>query len=415
MCTIVCLLSPLGSLQEPASIVSIGLQAAPITEPGFRGPLLALASVSSPAPNKALAVAVVHGQPASISVYESSLEAVEWRNTRRMELASDLGDVRWLSSAGDADSDGVQDFYVGSKRRECTAGVSMLLLVSGASGKALRKLVVADEGDCVVNIIPIGKASVGVLSRRLILNGGPQARRMELSVFSSGTSTLMRLFDAIPDSATHDGCWLVGDLDGDMAPEIVYNASRAAATDSEAPSFECYGTAGAKVLREFRQTRGTCAGTRTSLGPVPCALDDLNMDGVDEYAFRSPGPLGTGCADVFHGVSGELMCTIRSPASEDLSPGFPACLEGITDIDGDGSGEIVISNPSEVSDKGVVGAVFVYSSKSGSLLGSVLGDRDMMDLGRLLVVLRDPGGVKLPLVAVTAGQGVRIVRVVKPR
>jgi hypothetical protein len=203
---------------------------------------------------------------------------------------------------------------------------------------------------------------------------------------------------------------LLGDLDGDQIPEVAMSALMSA--DKIERGITILSSRSGAVLRSHRmEAVDKCLESAAEFRVV--GLEDLNGDGVCEYAYVGVQALGGGCISVRDGANGAALGLIRSPPSESLGAGFGATLVCVNDADADGWADLLVANPTEVNDSGVVGAVFLVSSRSGKVLASAFGEKDMADLGTLLLSARDKRGKRLPLAIATEGSRLRALHLLK--
>jgi hypothetical protein len=113
---------------------------------------------------------------------------------------------------------------------------------------------------------------------------------------------------------------------------------------------------------------------------VSCArLADLDHDGVSELMVGSTGD-DAGCHEcgsvtIYSGKTGALIRKITGGTEETA---FGLAIADAGDLDGDGDDEVIIGAP--YSDE-VIGKVYVFSSKDGSVLFTFAGDADADTFG----------------------------------
>lgn len=118
-----------------------------------------------------------------------------------------------------------------------------------------------------------------------------------------------------------------------------------------------------------------------SVASVPDVNGDGKADVIVASWTESPGtsPIEAGRVYVFDGVTMELLRELEAP-SEVSSGQFGYDVAGIGDLNGDGSGEIIVSGGSSLS------RVFVFNGAAGSLLYSI------STLGRSVSAVPDVNG-----------------------
>ncbi len=162
----------------------------------------------------------------------------------------------------------------------------------------------------------------------------------------------------------------VGDLTGDGKTDLVAGA----------PSYNL----GAVVNsgRAYRLSGGTNSRvnllsggiTNGELGFSVSALPDINLDGTTEIAIGEPGWNGlgvnTGRVMALSGLGGSIVQTYTYLAGV----GFGFSVAGLSDIDGDGRGDLIVGLPYLDSPPlGDVGGAFILSGQTGSILSTATG------------------------------------------
>ncbi|HMS18164.1 MAG TPA: FG-GAP repeat protein, partial [Planctomycetota bacterium] len=133
------------------------------------------------------------------------------------------------------------------------------------------------------------------------------------------------------------------------------------------------------------------AATGTELGRNLLALDDLDGDGVPEWAAASPHGEGLagfycGFVEVRSGRTGGLLWRIEG----DVQNGRLGTALGLADVTGDGLPEILIGQPKRDGPAGHrAGRVLVVSQVSGTLLYAVDGPVPYGEFGHRVIGLDD--------------------------
>jgi hypothetical protein len=225
---------------------------------------------------------------------------------------------------------------------------------------------------------------------------------------SSGRNA--RLFG--PDvGATAGAVLAAGDLDGDGAADLVVAAPYAdvAATDAGAVYLVEGVAFGMHVLGAFLESEVTGTAASDRIGGS-AAVVDLDGDGLGEVAvgtaFAGEGTVQGLPTDCPSGGIADLAAWTLTP--DPLSTTFPAALQGVGDLDGDGREELAVAAEGAVdrvwvvADPGTgsaaIGGVGKASitAPSGQLFGAAIasGDFDLDGLSDLWIgaPLAAPGG-----------------------
>jgi hypothetical protein len=97
----------------------------------------------------------------------------------------------------------------------------------------------------------------------------------------------------------------------------------------------------------------------------------------------------------------EPLFVLKAPTAEEQ---FGTALLGIHDTNGDEVPEILVSAPGFKGGLGAQrGRIYIYSGKSGTLLGHITGRGDQDQLGRSIVLVPDLDGDELKEIALGAG------------
>ncbi len=173
------------------------------------------------------------------------------------------------------------------------------------------------------------------------------------------------------------------DVDGDEVAEILVGAPREGAGAVVMLS----GRTGRPILRAPGLSRGE------RFGASVVALDDVDGDGVHDFAAGAPGSDRRnviGAVRIVSGADGTIINNLSS--SPRLGDRFGFSLTAIRDIDGDGSAELVVGAIGEGRNGYRAGAVRVYSPRTGVLLHRLDGDEANAQFGHDLDSCGDRDG-----------------------
>ncbi len=125
-----------------------------------------------------------------------------------------------------------------------------------------------------------------------------------------------------------------------------------------------------KSLFRLRNHRDPLLASSSSFGHAVANVGDMNMDGFDDYAGGDPGKSsGKGMVTIWSGKTGD---TIRTHSGAVSNGQFGFAIAGAGDSNNDGYADIVIGAPRGfIGGASLIGKVFLYSGKNGSLLASM--------------------------------------------
>ncbi len=185
-----------------------------------------------------------------------------------------------------------------------------------------------------------------------------------------------------PSTMSHFG-WnttSVGDVDGDGTADYMVGAHTAFNPSNVATgaAFLYSGANGSLIREHFGDHLNGNYATQIA------AMEDVDGDGVADYAISEPGHPGTGGAGdgliwVYSGSDGTQIYTI---ASIDSLPFYGRSMIAIADFNGDGIGDLAVGNHG-TSTHGYTfnGSVFLYSGTDGSLIRDFHGVGDRQHFG----------------------------------
>jgi hypothetical protein len=141
----------------------------------------------------------------------------------------------------------------------------------------------------------------------------------------------------------------------------------------------------------WQRKTGTEAGEQ--FGRAVAAAGDIDDDGDDDYVVGAPlnDRRGTdaGQVSVYSGRSGVRLHVLRGGVAGDR---FGWSVAGVGDLDGDGSGDIVVGAINDDTAGTNAGAAIVYSGLDGSVLFELLGGAAGDRAGDAVTGLRDLDG-----------------------
>ena len=277
---------------------------------------------------------------------------------------------------GDLDGDGAPDFAITawSDRTNGTAS-GAAYVYSGATGRLIRKLTgpsfsrfglsVAGAGDVNRDGIPdyvIGAPGAVV---------GPAPQIGRVIVFSGATHEPiveargrhhLDIFGFDVNAA--------GDLNQDGYADIVVGARFYSGALAAQGSISAISGADGSTLWT---AEGLRAGAR--LGSGVSGVDDVTGDGVPDVAAGADGdgPRGGGRAYVFSGVDGSLVQTLTPNGSTAALFG-QFFVHDAGDVDGDGTGDIYVSDYAAAKGGVTYGQGYVFSGVTGERLRTFIGN-----------------------------------------
>lgn len=297
--------------------------------------------------------------------------------------AGELGTA--VDAIGDLDGDGITEIVVGADG-DNTAGpqAGSVRVVSGATRAVLHHLFgpgtsrfgasVTGGGDvdgdgCPDFVVGAPLADVGgVNSGCAYVYSG--ATGQELHAFHGDTG----------DEAAGAAVAICDDFTGDGLAEILVGypeADESAFDDGRARVF-C-GATGA-LLHDLDSGSGQ---NSSNFGRTVASLDDLNGDGIGEFAVGAPSEVimtggGIGRVRIYSGATGAQIRLVEINVNTVNSLG--ASLANAGDVDGDGVGDYVIGSPLDnLPGMSFVGMSYLYSGATGALVhtrnGNATGDR----------------------------------------
>jgi hypothetical protein len=294
----------------------------------------------------------------------------------REHTTSNPGQFGWnVAAVGDVNKDGVQDYAVGARGASAGtySGAGRVSVYSGLDGSFLYD-VVGDGGSQFLGASISRLLDVDNDGADDFLVGAPNFQSSSsppgyVRIVSGADGSEIRRVTG-PQAGVRFGsavAW-VGDIDGDHVPEFAVGAP--GVTGANPGSVRVYSGATGAELTYLGKT-GT--GYGDNLGNAIAALNDVDNDGVPDFAVGAPGAdpthsgkLGIGQVLIVSGKTGAVLRTLNGKAVGDR---FGEALSPCGDHDNDRVMDLLVGA------RGVkgVGEVSIWSGKKGRRLFSVRG------------------------------------------
>jgi hypothetical protein len=291
-----------------------------------------------------------------------------------------------LDVTGDFDGDGKPDLVVGAPNDEFSTIPGHAQVLGSVSGAVLLDLpgksigdrfgaAVASAGD--LDGDGVDDWIVGAPGDSTAASGAGAAR-----VYSGATQALLfQWFGAAAGDAFGTAVAGAADFDGDGFRDLVVTAEKAR-------TIAVYSGKTGAVL--WTAAGGTKSGR---FGRALATTDDLDGDGVRDVLVGAPRDttLGTneGAAYVFSGKTGTLLLTLTTTNSQ---LDFGTQVAGAQDVDGDGTPDLLVSNPrwgSNAAKDDGKGSAWIFSGKTGAQLLQAKGTVVDQGLGSSLLAYGD--------------------------
>ncbi|MGE0143813.1 MAG: integrin alpha [Planctomycetota bacterium] len=209
------------------------------------------------------------------------------------------------------------------------------------------------------------------------------------STWSRAQTTLLR-FDPLPEGASRNRVPVagLGDLDGDGFSEI--GIGRASIADFRGQVRIHCGRSGALIA-----SLDGDAGLRGSFGFSIARLDDLDRDGVDDFAIGAPvhpvGGVPVGMARVFSGRTRQTIADVFGDGEGDL---FGSVIAAVGDVDRDGIDDFVVGAPENGAPIGHYGPGYakLFSGRTRTMLRKIQGTNVADEFGSSLAPAGDVDG-----------------------
>jgi len=315
-----------------------------------------------------------------------------------------------LAFIDDVSGDGIADLIVGSPGAPVVTGTStktdagkieifnvageILLAVSGAYAFGNFGEAVAGLGDYDGDDVP--ELLVGAGGDR----DAPGGERFGAVYLLSGES------GATLDSSIGDlkfDRWgavvaATDDVNDDGIADVLISSNSADAPGAGATIEENNGLARILSGADFSEVLVSVAGNvEDKLGKSSVAIDDLDNDGIADFAAGVPGVMlgsagNAGIVSLYSGATGALIRNLQQPTPQ-VGASFGTAVANLGFINGDSRPDIVASAPSTTIDgKGAVGRIHLFSGSNGNVLWTLDGSFQGTRLGQALAAAGDWNG-----------------------
>ncbi|MGE3109586.1 MAG: hypothetical protein AB7G11_14415 [Phycisphaerales bacterium] len=285
-----------------------------------------------------------------------------------------------VTSLGDIDSDGAGDFAVS----EPLGSAGYVHLISGSERTVIRTLTYPPGGGGAFGLVlaPLEDPMLGPVERLLI--GAPYADGTTGLGYIYSVQTgevLTTVHSPTPRSGgyfAYLGC-VVPDLDGDGERDFAFRANeRNSEGNNTIPLHVFSGATGLHLYTIYPSADALYGGFAQYITGV----GDLDGDGsgdlvVTAYYQDTPGlPTSAGAAYVYSGATGQLLYSLFSPRPTQ-SGTFGRGVLGLPDITGDGFGDILVSAPQETPPgyPPHAGVSYIFSGHTGQLYRTIVSPR----------------------------------------
>ena len=290
---------------------------------------------------------------------------------------------RSVAAAGDVDGDGFADFLV------CASGVDIGVLreagkayaISGATGRLLWEFHGQGNSDRLGVVSSAGDANAdGVPDFVLAAPYGGDSSGGVIYLYSGADGALLWSIDAKKrGNALGEALAAAGDVDGDGHEDVLVGAPGSDPNGPDTGSARVYSGKDGSLIRKIagQQSPGR-------FGTSVSGLGDVSGDSVPDLAigarFESPSGLTkAGSVHVVSGSDGALLYRIDGVVSGDQ---LGSSLAAVGDVDGDGCEDFLIGAPFANGIAGRdSGTASLFSGATGTLLLTIEGTERDQELG----------------------------------
>ncbi|NND72529.1 MAG: T9SS type A sorting domain-containing protein [Rhodothermales bacterium] len=286
-----------------------------------------------------------------------------------------------VSDVPDLDGDGVFDIVVGTFSEGSSAtGWGRAHVFSGASGTLIYTLMSPNPegagqstpffGGSVAGISDIDGDSRGDLLVGAASEADGNTGRAYVFSGSSG-DTLRTLTSPNPESNGLFGFRVAGvpDTDGDGTTDILVAAHTEDAIATNAGRAYLFSGATGALLHTFQSPNPSSGGL---FGREIEGVSDTDGDGRGDVLIGASGDVGSGRAYLFSGATGSLIYELESPNPPGAGGLFGQAVGVTPDLDGDGVADLIVGATGEFEASILTGRAYVFSGATGTLLNSLV-------------------------------------------
>jgi hypothetical protein len=313
-------------------------------------------------------------------------------------LAASDGFGYSLASIADLDGDGLEDVVIGAYAADpgSISGAGSVYIYSSGTGNLIRQFNGLAEWDMLgyslASISDLdGDGLEDVVIGAYAANPGGVSDAGSVYIYSSGTGNLIRQFNG---GAASDYFGLaitsISDIDGDGLEDVVIGAAYADPGGiSGAGSAYLYSSAG-NLLQQYDGEA-----ISDSFGAAVASISDIDGDGLEDvlvgaYAADPGGLTDAGSVYLYSSGTGNLIKEYVGLAAGDSFGNF---VNSISDIDGDGKDDVLISAPTtKANNHSKSGTVYIYSSGTYNLIKQYNGENVRDYFGQSIISISDIDG-----------------------
>ncbi len=304
---------------------------------------------------------------------------------------------RAAHSIADINGDGVRDI-VGSA---VTSWKSRVDVFDGISGSLLYRLTGVNGASFGIGLDIIGDVNgdgyedFGV-GQSGFIDGAPFPTYGRVIVYSGVDGEIIHsIVGTVESGAFGLNVSGLGDVDSDGVPDFGATTFMLNATDHNTVSVFSGATGGL-----IYTVTSSMPGQSDYFGISVSSIGDINQDGSPDFIVGAHndgqiGVYGTGRADVFSGIDGNLLftlwpdTTLFDPTSVGSREGFGVFVTGGEDLNSDGVPDIVVGANRAFS---IAGRAYVFSGADQSTIAVIAGQTGSSGVGRALGIVGDVNG-----------------------
>ena len=303
--------------------------------------------------------------------------------------STDANSGKGATTIGDRNSDGIEDFVIGSPGDK--SGQGTLTIRSGANGAQLQTISgLISSRSFGATVLNAGDTDGDGTFDLLVGAPGYQPGQFgNAYLFRNGATFPSAFFTGTADSEFGAALANLGDVNGDARPDFAIGAPRFdSLTSTDGGRFRIYSGATAGLLFSYESPL-----SNERLGSAITGLGDVDGDTVPDYAVGAPGasfdPFASdhlGRVEVWSGATNTLLYEVFG---EEADADFGAALASLGDVTGDGIEDFIVGAPQRNAG---MGAAYAFSGVDGSQLYSVMGTEPDALLGTTVGLLGDTDG-----------------------